>query len=252
MKTNPFILNTHDLPRRAGEMKEYELDIEAPVRIGVPLIGIPEGDIIEADVRLESVTEGVLLSAEIYAVALGECIRCLDPVEQVIDRKIQELYRYEPTNEKGRKKRPVVFSAKRQCCLPRYEVARPGGLATRFKLEKAFKAESPNFYLLAGVTLFTVILGLIMVLSASAVDSFLQDGGFFSGFFKQAIAAFVALPLMLGISRLPLVFFRKWANIALFITIGLQLLVFTPLGVESGGNRNCRPAAPPPSAAARS
>ena len=115
---------------------------------------------------------------------------------------------------------------------------RPGGLATRFKLEKAFKAESPNFYLLAGVTLFTVILGLIMVLSASAVDSFLQDGGFFSGFFKQAIAAFVALPLMLGISRLPLVFFRKWANIALFITIGLQLLVFTPLGVESGGNRN--------------
>ena len=105
MKTNPVILNTHDLPRRAGEMKEYELDIEAPVRIGVPLIGIPEGDIIEADVRLESVTEGVLLSAEIYAVALGECIRCLDPVEQVIDRKIQELYRYEPTNEKGRKKR---------------------------------------------------------------------------------------------------------------------------------------------------
>lgn len=105
MKTNPFILNTHDLPRRAGEMKEYELDIEAPVRIGVPLIGIPEGDIIEADVRLESVTEGVLLSAEIYAVALGECIRCLDPVEQVIVRKIQELYRYEPTNEKGRKKR---------------------------------------------------------------------------------------------------------------------------------------------------
>jgi uncharacterized protein len=105
MKTNPFILNTHDLPRRAGEMKEYELDIEAPVRIGVPLIGIPEGDIIEADVRLESVTEGVLLSAEIYAVALGECIRCLDSVEQVIDRKIQELYRYEPTNEKGRKKR---------------------------------------------------------------------------------------------------------------------------------------------------
>ena len=43
---------------------------------------------------------------------------------------------------------------------------------------------------------------------------------------------------MLGISRLPLVFFRKWANIALFVTIGLQLLVFTPLGVESGGNRN--------------
>ena len=115
---------------------------------------------------------------------------------------------------------------------------RPGGLATRFKLEKAFRAESPNFYLLAGVTLFTVILGLIMVLSASAVDSFLQDGGFFSGFFKQALSAAIALPLMLAISRLPLVFYRRWATVALFATIGLQLLVFTPLGVESGGNRN--------------
>jgi uncharacterized protein len=103
--SNPFILNTHELPRRAGELKEYELDIAAPTRIGVPLIAIPEGDIIEADVRLESVTEGVLLSAEIYAVAIGECIRCLDTVEVVIDRRIQELYRYEPTNDKGRKKK---------------------------------------------------------------------------------------------------------------------------------------------------
>jgi len=102
---NPFLLNTHELPRRAGEMKEYQLDIHANARIGVPLIAVPEGDLIEVDARLESVTQGVLLSAEIYAVAQGECIRCLDPVEVVIDRKIQELYRYEPTNEKGRKKR---------------------------------------------------------------------------------------------------------------------------------------------------
>ena len=102
---NPFILNTHDLPRRAGEMKEHQLDIPAHTRIGVPLIAVPEGDLIELDIRLESVTEGVLASADIYAIAHGECIRCLDPVELVIDRKIQELYRYEPTNEKGRKKR---------------------------------------------------------------------------------------------------------------------------------------------------
>ena len=101
----PFLLNTYELPRRAGELKEYQLDIETVTRIGVPLIAVQEGDVIEVDVRLESVTEGILLSAEIYAVAHGECIRCLDPVEVVIDRKIQELYRYEPTNEKGRRKR---------------------------------------------------------------------------------------------------------------------------------------------------
>lgn len=100
-----FGLNTHELPRRAGEMKEYELDIPAPSRIGVPLIAVAEGDVIEVDARLESVTQGVLLSADIYAVAQGECTRCLDPLEVVIERKVQELYRYEPTNEKGRKKK---------------------------------------------------------------------------------------------------------------------------------------------------
>ena len=103
--SNPFLLNTHELPRRAGELKEYELDIQTYVRIGVPLIAVPEGDLIEVDARLESVAQGVLLSAEIFAVAKGECIRCLDPVELEIERMIQELYRYEPTNEKGRKKK---------------------------------------------------------------------------------------------------------------------------------------------------
>lgn len=100
-----FLLNTHELPRRAGEMREYELDIEAPFRVGVPLIGVPEGDIVEVDVRCESVTEGILVTADIYTVAQGECIRCLDPIELVIDRKIQELYRYVATDDKGKKSR---------------------------------------------------------------------------------------------------------------------------------------------------
>jgi uncharacterized protein len=100
-----FKLNTYELPRRAGEMKEYELDIVVKEKFGVDLISVPAGEVIEIDARLESVTEGVLLSADVYAVAQGECIRCLDPVEIVIERKIQELYSYEPTNERGKKKR---------------------------------------------------------------------------------------------------------------------------------------------------
>jgi len=100
-----FKLNTYELPRRAGEMKEYELDIIVQEKFGVDLISVPAGEVIEVDARLESVTEGVLLSADVYAVAQGECIRCLDPVEIVIERKIQELYNYEPTNERGKKKR---------------------------------------------------------------------------------------------------------------------------------------------------
>ena len=96
-----FHFNTHELPRRAGEMKEYQLDLEILEAVGVPLVAVPAGDVIEVDMRLESVAEGILLSADIYAIAKGECIRCLDPVEITVERKIQELYRYEPTNDKG-------------------------------------------------------------------------------------------------------------------------------------------------------
>ena len=104
-QADTFQLNTYELPRRAGEMKEYVLDIPVKEKFGVDLIAVPAGEFIEVDARLESVTEGILLSADVYAVAKGECIRCLDPVEIVIDRKIQELYNYEPTNERGKKKR---------------------------------------------------------------------------------------------------------------------------------------------------
>ncbi len=98
-----FTLNTFELPRRAGEMKEYELDIEVPENVGVPLIFVPAGEVIEVDARLESVTEGILLSAQIFATAKGECTRCLDPVVVEIDKKVQELYNYSAKVNRAKK-----------------------------------------------------------------------------------------------------------------------------------------------------
>lgn len=95
-KSKLFIFNTHDLPRRAGEMREYDLDIPAPDRIGIDVIAVPEDQGIHIGMKLESVTEGVLVSAQVSTIAEGECIRCLDPVEVPIMRNFQELYRYVP------------------------------------------------------------------------------------------------------------------------------------------------------------
>ena len=113
-----------------------------------------------------------------------------------------------------------------------------GIVFARFKLGQAFSAESPNFYWLAGTTVLTVFFGLLMVLSASAVDSFLQDAGFFGAFFKQFAAAAIGIPLMLFISRFPLTAYRRYANGLLIASALFQFLVFTPLGYEAGGNRN--------------
>ena len=67
------------------------------------LISVPAGEVIEVDLKLESVTEGVLATADVFATAMGECIRCLDPIAIDIDRSFQELFRYEVHHEKGSK-----------------------------------------------------------------------------------------------------------------------------------------------------
>ena len=109
----------------------------------------------------------------------------------------------------------------------------------RPSLGAVFRADSSNYYMLLGTTLLLVFIGLIMVLSASSVDSYLTDNNFFMGFLRQGAYAIAGIPLMLLASRMPPSFWRRWARTGVLIGIGFQLLVvWTPLGVDSGGNRN--------------
>jgi uncharacterized protein len=93
-----FKLNTHDLPRRAGEMKEYHLVINLENPIGIDVIAVPAGTL-NLDLRLESVAEGILATGDFEVVAKGECIRCLDPIDLILERNFQELYSYKPDPE---------------------------------------------------------------------------------------------------------------------------------------------------------
>ena len=92
---SPFRINLHELPRRAGEMKEYHLDFQAPDEIGVPLLAIPRGTKLDIEMRAESVDDGVLISGEINSFAKGECGRCLEPINEEISQRFQELFFYE-------------------------------------------------------------------------------------------------------------------------------------------------------------
>ena len=92
---NPFLFSCHDLPRRAGEMREYELDFDDHEPIGVPLLAVPNDGVIFLNLRLEAVDQGILASGEVSAEAIGECTRCLDPVTFDIDERFQELFHYQ-------------------------------------------------------------------------------------------------------------------------------------------------------------
>lgn len=93
MSKKAFRFNTHELPRRAGEMKEYHLTFDLLEPIGIDVIAVPKGPL-ELDLRIESVAEGVLATGDFDVVAKGECIRCLEPFDLEISRNFQELYTY--------------------------------------------------------------------------------------------------------------------------------------------------------------
>jgi cell division protein FtsW len=105
-------------------------------------------------------------------------------------------------------------------------------------VRKIFAAETGNFFLLLGTTLFLVVFGLVMVLSSSSVESHLESDDFFASFARQGLFALIGVPVMLFASRMPIAFWKRWAWPAIALGVGLQLLVFSPLGWGYGGNQN--------------
>ena len=107
-------------------------------------------------------------------------------------------------------------------------------------VKKLFAAETGSFFLILGTTLFMVVLGLVMVLSSSSVEQYIasRHTSFFGAFVRQSMYAAIGVPLMLIASRLPVSFYRRYAWHILGAAVLLQLLVFSPLGYEVGGNRN--------------
>ena len=96
----PLVLDTRELGRRPGSMREVRRTVQAPEGLGVvDLIGVPTGAEIELDLRLESVMEGVLVSGHVTGPVEGECGRCLDPVHDVLTVRVQELFAYAPDED---------------------------------------------------------------------------------------------------------------------------------------------------------
>ncbi|MCK0112667.1 putative lipid II flippase FtsW [Ornithinimicrobium sp. F0845] len=94
------------------------------------------------------------------------------------------------------------------------------------------------YYLLLGATSLLVAIGLVMVLSASSVSSFQQDGSSYTVFLTQLMYAGAGIVLAFLCSRLPVRAWKWLAPWGMVAAIGLQALVFSPLGVDFQGNRN--------------
>jgi len=91
----PLVLDTRELGRRPGSMREMTLTVPAPADLGIEVLGVAEGAPVDLDLRLEAVMEGVLVTGTARTTLTGECARCLEPLTEEIEVGLQELYVYE-------------------------------------------------------------------------------------------------------------------------------------------------------------
>ncbi len=91
---SPLAVNVTRLGRRPGSMFPLHDVVPSPSRIGVEMIGIQAGAPLELDLRVESVSEGVLVTGTLTAPIAGECSRCLTPFDGRVDVSLTELFAY--------------------------------------------------------------------------------------------------------------------------------------------------------------
>lgn len=102
-------------------------------------------------------------------------------------------------------------------------------------------ADTPvtSFVLVASATGLLLVLGLLMVLSSSSVESYATAGNPWSIAGRQMMFAVIGLPLMLVAARLPVRWWKRLAWPMLLGALALQCLVFVPgVGFMVNGNRN--------------
>jgi cell division protein FtsW len=108
----------------------------------------------------------------------------------------------------------------------------PGAALARLPL---LERPLASYYLLGSSAGLLLLLGLVMVLSASNVRSYAAFGSSYTVFVRQATWMGIGLPVLLAASRAPSQWFRRVAYPLMGLTLVLLLAVLSPLGVSSNG-----------------
>ncbi len=117
--------------------------------------------------------------------------------------------------------------------------AQPGLSSSLTSLARRFDSPVTSSYLIVGTTTALLLIGLVMVLSASMVTSYKDDGSSYAVFLNQARFAGIGLVGAVIAARLSVAWWKRLAIPSLGVAVLLQALVFVPgLGLSKGGNRN--------------
>ena len=92
-----------------------------------------------------------------------------------------------------------------------------------------------SYYLVLGITVLLLALGLVMVLSTSSAQAIAQGGSPYAGFQKQLLGVVIGLPLMWAAARSSPMVFRAAAYPMLAVSaLGLMLVLIAGQTVDGG------------------
>ena len=117
----------------------------------------------------------------------------------------------------------------------------PGRPAAMASLRSMLQRPLASYHIVLGTTLMLIGLGLIMVLSASSVNSLRMSGNSYGVFVRQLVFTVMGAGVMWLAVSLPLNVVRRLSFPFMLVVFALIAATFTPLGIEVNGNRNWLP-----------
>lgn len=119
-----------------------------------------------------------------------------------------------------------------------FAATRQAAQSERTSLRGQWNSPLTSYYLLIGSTALLLILGLVMVLSASSIRSLNMGNSAYTIFFGQFKFALMGVVALAVAAALPPGFYKRTAWLFLIVAVGLQALILTPLGLTEKGNTN--------------
>ena len=88
----PFVVDVRALLGKPGAYQRLTLTGAAGPNVATAVVTVAEDEPVTAEVMLESVREGILVTGSARTTGDAVCSRCLDPVRIDLQTDLQELY----------------------------------------------------------------------------------------------------------------------------------------------------------------
>ena len=120
----------------------------------------------------------------------------------------------------------------------RADIAPSPGRALALWLRAVLDRPMTSYHLVLGSVALLLVVGLMMVLSASSVNAYLTTGDSYYYVKRQLIFLGIGVVGAVVIMRLPLATLRWVSWVGMGLAVLLLVLTYTPLGMTINGNRN--------------